>query len=377
MQGRNSGIDGLRGLAAVSVVFYHSILVNGGLIVPEVLYRPIQDLTTLRAVVTKLFLFAFNGENAVYVFFVLSGLVLGASLRKSPITPKLVAAFVVKRACRLYPAIFGCFALMYVLASLVLWRGGDFAVFGGWAAAARLDLVVKNALLYQISVHGASWTLQAELIAVPFILVAGVIARRVGFIGLLFCLAYSLLAWESKFLVFNSEMLAPTLPAFFAGMILADPACRKVFAGLHPALLPCTIVLFMFGRLFTPMTANTGILAQVVLAALLVGQVYYADRGSLVLSALNSAPVQFLGLISYSFYLFAVPVTWVGVALLLPTGLLEARPLEVGLALGLISAVCTAPIAALSERIFERPGVRLGQFLSRKIGGAQPRVLVS
>ncbi len=371
MNKRNSAIDGLRGIAALAVVFYHSILVNGGAIVTEVLHPPVQELSSLRAVLTKIALFIFNGENAVYVFFVLSGLVLSASLQRKPVTGAVVVAFVIKRAFRIYPALIVCLALMHLLSVMVLARGGSFAGFGGWVAASRLDLIISNALLTEITVHGASWTLQAEVLAVPFILVGAILAQKLGPAGLVLALAYSLAAWQSDYLVFGSKMLAPTLPAFFLGMMLADPSSREWFRKIPSASLPITVTLFMFGRLFIPMTTDMGILAQALLATLLVGQIYHGKRDGWLSDALTSRPVQLLGRVSYSFYLFAVPVMWIGVAALIPTGLLESRPLEVGLALGFATTVATIPVAIAGERTVERWGIWIGSALARAVVGAK------
>ncbi len=187
--GRARALDGLRGVAAAAVVVYHSILHNDVSLVPRVLFQPLQAMPTVRDAVTKLFLVLFNGEVAVYVFFVLSGCVLRMSLERQARDPaaRLCAGFALARAVRLYPPVIACMVLFYGLSQLGI---PGLARFTPWQ-------LLQNASLWAITMHGPSNTIQVELLAIPFILAAWLLRRCLGLPALALCVVYGVLALEA------------------------------------------------------------------------------------------------------------------------------------------------------------------------------------
>jgi peptidoglycan/LPS O-acetylase OafA/YrhL len=113
---------------------------------------------------------------------------------------------------------------------------------------------------------------------------------------------------------------------------------------------------------------------MVIAGMVLVGILLYspADR----LGALLERPLsQFLGRISFSFYLLNVPVL-MAIWTITDQWSWSARlPVEVGLAVGTLSVMLTVPFALVSERWVERPGMRLGRTIKRKFGAprSEPR----
>ena len=136
-----SRVESVRGLAALSVAFGHTlnyVLVNdgsgGGLL----------DQTSLRGAAVKFITGLFNGETAVIVFFVISGVVIGRSLDARRGGESAVAGlmpFMIRRVLRLYPAhivaVLGIIGLAFLF--LVGQPPIDFSAFPGSYPATSAD----------------------------------------------------------------------------------------------------------------------------------------------------------------------------------------------------------------------------------------------
>ena len=84
-------IDGLRGVAALAVLFYH-------------FYYNSPYLETFDAILPRWLCWLFGkGWMGVEIFFVISGFVIAHSLGKDRITPKYAAGFILRRSIRLDP----------------------------------------------------------------------------------------------------------------------------------------------------------------------------------------------------------------------------------------------------------------------------------
>ncbi len=133
-------LDGLRGLAALSVMLYHYLARYGT-------FDGLQHQTE--------FPYTFEwGWLGVNLFFVISGFVIYMSLdnRKAPLD------FVVSRAIRLYPTYWAGIILTTVVVSLV---GLPFWNYRPWEIAANFTMFQSFALLP--SVDGVYWSLAEEL----------------------------------------------------------------------------------------------------------------------------------------------------------------------------------------------------------------------
>jgi peptidoglycan/LPS O-acetylase OafA/YrhL len=168
---RLRSLDGLRGLAALIVVIHHSLLVVPGLAAPyfgQSTQSSIQELLTY----SPLHLL-WAGTEAVFLFFVLSGIVL---TRMAAARDFSWASYFSSRILRLYAPTFAAVVLGFVIISLTAhnpapesnWlqnRGGDYS-----ATALLLDLSLISSTSGRIS---PLWTLQWEIIfslALPLML---------------------------------------------------------------------------------------------------------------------------------------------------------------------------------------------------------------
>ncbi len=229
---RSHALDGLRGIAACAVIFYHGILAYDATLIDRVLMQPIQASGTARDVLTAIALTASDGQTAVYLFFVLSGAVLRLSLerRADEGALPLSMAFTGARLLRLYPPLIACLMLFYVLGHVGIAR---FPVF------TPIQLIA-NATLWDTRMHGPSTTIQAEVMAIPFILIAWLLRRLFGLPALVFCLIYSMLAIDFR----RMDGFSPSQYAHLSSRIYG----RNVGGGAHVATLdPAGPCWFMVG----------------------------------------------------------------------------------------------------------------------------------
>ena len=337
---RNLQLDGLRGYAAVSVAVFHTILGMDETLIPRIVYGRISDFSDAYSWFAKIVLKLFSGETAVLIFFVLSGTVLFQSLMRSKAPyPEVVVSFTVRRIFRIYPALVVCLVFMMLLAA----SSGRPVSFSDFAI---------NACLFSFPMNGVTWTLNVEMVAVAFVLFGFLGWRAGGIAGLL---AASLFVW----LIFRipSLPIAVTFNSFWIYFILGMLIPTQVGAWVGQRLPTWSWPLILVMAI-----AFKGAVQQGAIA-LLVTSLYYGRAGAF--GQLLLLPIsQFLGRISYSFYLYNFVVLVYFFEAANQFGWLKSHPIEAGLFASLLTVSVTLPLAYASQRWVEMPGIRLGRVLS-------------
>jgi len=300
---RLEGLDALRGLAALVVVFSHTLH-----ILPQFGTRPWHGPETwLTATLKHTPLFTLvDGHAAVMLFFVLSGLVLGRQML-SPRAPGYVV-FAAKRFARLYPP----YAAALLLSAALQWGLGVAAPHGpsawladNWTDAPSPQVVLDYALMLgnSVALDNPVWSLDYEMrlsLLFPLLL----LPLRRGFPRLAMVCALALL--------FGGEALAQQGPGGLS-LLAGRTAC---YAGmfLGGAVL---------GTLASRLGQARGLAAPLALLAWAVLWLNWRDSlmalgaGLLIAASLLPGPLarlcatgfaRFLGRISYSLYLVHVPV---------------------------------------------------------------------
>jgi peptidoglycan/LPS O-acetylase OafA/YrhL len=348
----------MRGIAATVVIFYHTILHADPSLVGRVLYTPIQDLTAVRDIVTKLALTIFDGEAAVMVFFVLSGLVLHQSLQREPQGSALMisARFTIHRLFRILPAVIVCMVAAYLMSK-------TFGLLGlSGFPDITADQLWRNALLIQITIHGPSGSVQTELAAIPILLACFFVNRRFGPFALLLCFLFTIIQVQNPVLIFRYANLWPNACAFTGGMLLALPQSKPILARAGTGTVIACLCFFLLCRHIVPGQSIAALIAQTISCVVLIGAVAYSDA-SLINSILKSKTAQFLGRVSFSLYLLNVLVLfclWSLPELSTPT----VHAVEIGMLVGIVALVATLPFAYASERWIERPGIAWGKWFA-------------
>lgn len=384
---RFAGVEGLRGLAAASVLAHHVWLYadpTGGR------YDAGKADVVLRTC----------GTAGVVLFFVLSAFLLwrpfaAAVLADEP-GPRL-RSYVMRRALRVLPA----YWLALLGAGLVL-RSTYLpaTVVEGRSLASEPGVLVANLLLVQgltpgtlLTGIGPAWSLAVEVVfyAVLPLLAAGALlsARRTGWgrrrrylaalapAGVLLAVgevglrvAFALPAgdggtWAGSWHAVAARSFMAFAALFAGGVVLAVvslqvergalvlPSRWRVLAwGLALVLGAVAVLALDTGRI----GEHRGMLLLSVAFTLLLALVVLPARRPRLATALSARPLHALGLVSYGVFLWNEPVAW----WLRLQG--WTRPGSTGflLALGATSLVSVV-LATASWRIVERPALRLGR----------------
>lgn len=337
---RNEQLDGLRGYAAVMVVYFHAILGVDPKLVSEVLYRNYSQISGLDNWLSKISLVILNGQTAVVLFFIMSGAVLFESLLKdnAPLALR-IRNFFIRRFFRIYPALFACLLACWI-------------AFNAFSTPRSGEDLLLNLLLYETKVNGATWTLGVEAwgaVLLVFCFMAYLKYKEIGLIvvALLFgCLYLS---------PFNGYLLQfrMFIYCFALGALIPTALGRAVISRIPNAAWPFLLV----GTIIARHTI------QETIAALLIGLIYYRRAGGF--GEFLAKPVSvFLGTVSYSLYLFNVLFLEIINHQLSAVGHLGLHPAFVGLVSGTLITLVTIPVAYGSFLYIEQPFVRFGRWIT-------------
>lgn len=374
-------IEGLRGYLALWVAIGHGLQTAGYLALPG----PLKYLMA--------------GEQAVFVFVILSGFVITNLLLQEPVG---YMPYLVRRFFRLFPA--------FVVAC-----AAGYAVMGLWADVAQhtvyhqdatrytariLDIVREtrehtgvHALWHASMLHGlvpeqwlpvapmtflpAAWSISLEwqfYLLAPLVLL-GTRRPTLGIALLLACLllqtAYQR-GWLGTYAV-NSHIAGMT--GYFAIGIFSRLALPRLQRQSWPALPVALLGVLLVA------TLSRDAIAAMVWAAFLPFLAWrqHSLRAGRVFDRLTTHPaILLLGTVSYSLYLFHRPIQ-VSLAAWAQASFGVQGPQMV--LVQLIAIGCTVPVAYLSYRLVELPGQHVGKRLAlrlqQKRSTAQPAAMPS
>jgi peptidoglycan/LPS O-acetylase OafA/YrhL len=290
-------IDGLRGVAALAVMFFHFFH---------------ADISPVHAPLTRVFpaplqALLRNGDLGVVVFFVLSGFVIAYTLRGRDITFGYAGNFMLRRSVRLDPPYWTMngirlgwqAALWHKQAAAFLWSIG-----GPWSVLANMfylqDILRNNGLPQIAAIIGVAWTLCLEVqfyLALITLLALSCWARR----------RWGRLAGSAVFLAIAVPLTLISLYVWFAQrsfnflgmwfMFAAGTALWWTLRGRVRASWLCAMVtLIAIGGLWR---SDGRALMTVATVCIL----YAGARSRGMYRWLDNRVIQYFGRISYSLYL--------------------------------------------------------------------------
>lgn len=267
---RIGALDGVRGIAALSVAISHIVLFFAGL---EIWSKRAVDFPSMTTgeIVARLLFAAFPGNAAVMVFFVLSGHVLWESFARKKSTLADLPDYAVARVFRLMPL---------VIVSTIPF---------GFITDASLQELAANMLLLSSSVNGVLWSLQVEMVGSVLIFAVWILSR-----GEAWRVVVALIAVAALVPIFRGNPYIVYLPAFVLGALIGYVP-RRVWQSR--ALLCAAAALLFLGSLVLHQGGVTRVV-EILAAFALIGCVTVQRP-----AALEGRGAEFLGAVSYPLYL--------------------------------------------------------------------------
>lgn len=374
-QGFLTGIESVRGIAALYVAFGHTLaavlLFNYKL---SIFSQP-----STRDVVLKFLSCVFNAQTAVVVFFIISGLVIGRALDQCGGTLSSwsrYGLFVVRRGLRLYPA--HIVATLGVLGLAWLFLIGqppiDFSAYPkmnpGFAAWFNGDVfnplrwkeVIGTAALLTWRINLVVWSLYVEMWVAPLLPLFHLLSRRrnarLDGLVLAALLALAGLTW--------GRVLTEYWFVFYLGMLVESHGQRWARFLIDRLGVGGAIALtYAVMALPDMMLANRPpevIVIEAFSAFTLISLIVRCGR-SPQLRVLDHPMVRWNGRLSYSFYLWHLMILTVLTHALYShasSAFMHGHEVPIAVALFTVSVGLALGIAQLSYRFVERPGIAMG-----------------
>jgi peptidoglycan/LPS O-acetylase OafA/YrhL len=344
-QGFSIPLHALRGIAAVIVLLVHlQNRVEDAF--PQFAYPPI-----------------FNGSAAVTFFFVLSGLVVGASLAKNGLSSASISLYFHRRFFRIMPLMFvtvtvGGLYLLFIDTQMRYTLNpkeyGDFT----------LAKFIAGYVGYSLKANPPIWSIFVELVGsilIPLMLLSGARLRNI-LLALAACIALSLIPIEMKH-YWHFYMIS-----FFAGLSVLlwgkwlATVVEKLPVGIFWLLIAVLSTSFYLVR---PLSgAGYGDLWLVYWETLsiapVVGIIFYLPQR---FSLLGGRVFKYLGDVSFSLYLThsVLQVILVNAAV----SLMGVNGIS-ALVYCVVTLCCCFIVAQVSYRLIEIEGIRLGERFRRR-----------
>jgi peptidoglycan/LPS O-acetylase OafA/YrhL len=330
---RITALDGLRGIAVLSVVLFHYTH-RYGAYVPGA-PAPVIDLAL--------------GKYGVHLFFIISGFVILMTAQRK----RRLWDFATARATRLYPAYWIAVPLTAAVTALA-----GVAQLRSSPLEAGINLTMLQRFVGVDPVDGAYWSLAVELVfygLVALALLAGLIDRvEMLALGWLALTTGLWAGWQTQILPTVGLVSTIVILNYARFFILG-----VVFYQIHAHGRSWPRVLLIVAALESQAVIGPASLTLLTVAACVVFALVLSSHDAV----LRWRPIMFLGVISYPLYLIHQNI---GYALI---HAFEARGVPPSLAVSL--AICFVIAAATLIAQVERPATRAMRARLRQIGDGQ------
>lgn len=370
MINRYEELDSMRGLAAVAVFFGHIYAIFYGTFITKLLF----DHGILR--------FMISGSESVILFFVLSGFVLSLPFysKKQPEYGK----FLLKRICRIYiPYIISILFVLVIrkltyegkISSLTEWFNGT------WSGNVDFNVVKNHFLLigtFLSNLNSVVWSLVHEMrISIIFPFLMFIILRLNWKQNIIFSLFLSLGSVVYCYLsnvTFTGTQIYSTIhysAIFVIGALLAKhrDEIKNIINNLNKKLkitvLVSGLILYLYAHpsfVLNLFFSDINPFYRTVIDSWIVSigasiLISFSISSTKISFILKNKIINFIGQISYSLYLYHIPVLFSLIHSL--NGLLPIW------AICLLAIVMTFFISVLMYYLIEKPSIKLGKLITK------------
>ena len=354
--------------------------------------KGLLDQTTVRDFVLRLLNGLFcNGETAVMVFFVISGVVIGRSLdvrQGSTTVASDYIAFIIRRVFRLYPAnivtIFGIILLAFLF--LAAPSPIDFAAFPGTTPAIHHHVanllngelykplkwtsIISNLAMVNWSMNWVAWSLYIEVCAIPLLPLFHYLSRKYNLkLDLAILVALTFLSW----LLWEKVFWLRFMYIFYLGMIVESHGL--VVARAFERLVGSRMAVLMLFLIMTfPNTFHSERFAWVVFAEAvsafgIISLIVFSEQKKVPLAfrSLEHPILRWNGRLSYSFYLWHFIILTISIRAIyamLPFETINRFDLPLVAATSIVTIAIALGIAQLSYNYVELPSIKLGRMVA-------------
>lgn len=296
---RYKALDGLRGVAALMVVFYHYSLP---------FFDPVGVFYDNFFVKTS---YAF-----VDLFFVLSGFVIAANYLGSITDWNDLRQYLIKRFARLYPLLLFTVLIYMALKGYALYAGFSFDTPDyGWSDY-FIDIIEPLSFLNstplistQAGMNPPSWSISAEMIAYVFfgLVILGFKGKRTPFVFFIIA-SIAFILFKGRFMFASDFGFVRGVLGFSLGVIAYDLVSRKM---IFDTKVHEWIFFLLLPVIFYSIHSSSTELTNLLLCPLyFYGIIVFSKEEGLLSKLLTRRIFQFLGKISYSVYLMHFIILW-------------------------------------------------------------------
>lgn len=333
-------LDGLRGLLALSLVFFH--------------FSPKGTFVTDNFMVRHADLF-------VDFFFVLSGFVIALNYQEKIIDGPSFKSYLIKRFARIYPLLFYTVLLEFII-QLVVNNAYAHVLQRPKSNGLLTTMFFKSLLLFNGTpvmgkingINEPTWSISAE--AISYLVFGAAVFYYKKYIVpialaiVLICLCFFL--YIGRFVVVDDFGFIRGLFGFHLGVLAYRVAGKFSRVGLFTEVVYVLLLVLGF---YAIDWVGIDLFKMIFPFYFAAGVVLFANGGGFITDLLNSKPLQFLGRISYSVYLNHILILY-----LVYTFVFRILKWEISLSHTLMSVILYALIvlvySALTFRFIEKWG---------------------
>jgi peptidoglycan/LPS O-acetylase OafA/YrhL len=291
-------IDGLRGIAALSVVFYHlsgNLKLELGLLLPDFIN------------------IAFSyGYLGVPVFFVISGFVISLSIGENKITKQYFSNFILRRSIRLDPTYWVSIVIAIVLLSIkAKFMGTDYNI-PSFSTIFSHMFYLQDLLEVSPLISVVYWTLCLEVQLYIFYIISVWVAQRFNNgVKSHYQLAHTVLIVSVGIisLAVDYKLIKISIPGLFIsswhyflmGVLVSNVIRNLTYSGRTLCVWIFIEILFQSAT-FIKAYSTGGIITSIF--------IYILWKKDLLDSVFTRKGFQFLGTISYTLYLIHPDIGW-------------------------------------------------------------------